>query len=400
MRTHPYDLHYRLSLLFCSSVLLLAPLSADARSLAVSGWIPWWQDTRGIEQAEAQLEQLDSIYPFVFEVDRAGDIADKADIEEEQWQDLFQDAREHEVAVIPTISWFHGGDIHAILSDEEERKAHIEDIVELVEDGDFDGINIDYEQKRAETIDHFSRFLRELNEKLDDALVTCAIEARMAPEDRWLPDQMPDRIEYANDYEEIAEHCDRIELMAYDQQRADLTLNNARRGVPYNPVADRDWVEKVVELALEDFPAEKVYLGIPTYGRVWDVTVAPDWYRDYTRVATLNVPRLRELSRKYDVVRGRAESGEIAYTYFPEDSPWYYLRNLPLYEDVPKGFAMAARALLFANITGQEVTVRFATYPDDVAVRDKLEIAQEYDLAGVALFKIDGEADPEIWDLF
>lgn len=382
-------------------VFLAAPEVTRAYSGEVSGWVPWFNELPGIVSSLTNLDTLDAVYPFAYEVGYQDKIEDKmpTGMDGQLWPVLTKLYQKYGVEVIPTISWFDGYSIDRVLSDDDARADHIDDIVALVEGGGYDGINIDYEQKLAETIDDFSAFLKELQVELhkEDAILTCAIEARTPPESLYK--NVPDTIEYANDYEAIGKYCDRVEIMAYDQQRADIKLNESRSGVPYMPVADEAWVEKVIKLALEDIPASKINLGVATYGRAWDVTVASNWYKDYTKVATLNPPRIQELSVKYNAPIGRADSGEAVMSYFPEDSMWAILNRwkLPSSVDVATGYENAAKALLLAGALKQEVPVRFVTYSDASAVEDKLTLAEKYKLNGIAIFKIDGEEDQGIW---
>lgn len=379
---------------------LFFPIGVSAASPKVAGWIPWWSEEAGIKSAIKNMKDLDIIYPFVFEVNSDGSLRNRVDFDNDHWEDLFDEADDERVDVIPTIAWFDGDAIHEVLSNRKKREKHIDEIVKMVKENRFDGVNIDYEQKNSETIDYFSTFLKELEDELGRRDLTCTIEARMEPDHRWLPNQIPNEIKYANDYKAMNQYCDWVEIMAYDQQRADIYFNNERRGLPYNPVADIDWVEHVLEFALEDIDEDKIMLGTATYGRAWDITVAADWYKDYTKVATLNQPRIIELSEKYKAPIGRTAGGEAVITYFPEDSVWKIFNQLPTPKDTPQGYEAAAKALLVATYANIEIPVRMVVWSDAEAVNQKWDLVKDYDLKGMAIFKIDGEEDPKIWKTF
>ena len=381
--------------------LFFISIPATASAMETAVWVPWFgpeAGAAGVESAIENIDNIDIIYLFTYEANSDGSLTNRADFEDDHWQELIEVAKENDVKVIPTIAWFDGYSIDQVLSNRSSRRKHVSAITAMVKKYDFDGVNIDYEQKEKATKDDFSAFLKELNTKLRTKDLTCALEARTPPESLYR--DVPKTIEYSNDYKAINKYCDWVEIMAYDQQRADIKLNDKRKGVPYMPVADVEWVEKVVQMAIKDIDKEKILLGVPTYGRAWDITVAPEWYKDYTKVASLNQPRILELSKKYNSPIGRTAGGEAVISYFPEDSVYKIFNQLPTPKGTPKGFEAAAKALQVATLANIELPVRFVTWSDAGAIEDKLDLIDKYGLKGVAMFKSDGEEDPDIWDLF
>ena len=373
-----------------------AVFAKSTEDLEVSGWIPYWRDSEGIKDAKKHLSQIDMVFPFAFTVTTQGEIRDQAGLSDKEWKAFIKTAQKKNIEVIPTVMWSDGASIHAVLSSTSTRKAHIKGIADMVEKGKFDGVDIDYESKESETINYFSLFLKELKAELGNKKLTCAIEARTPPESLYR--EVPAVINYANDYKEIGKHCDRVELMTYDQQRADLLLNKSKNGAPYIPLSDADWVRKVIEFALKDIPKEKLMVGIPTYGHHWAVTVAPDWYRDYKKIGALNVPDILDVAKEYKVTPTRNKGGEMSFTYLPKSSKVKLSSALKIPKDTPKGNIVAARALAYANKTGKEVTFNIAWYSDAEAMKQKIDLAKEYDLRGVAFFKFDGEEDKKVWN--
>lgn len=381
------------------TLIFVTPLSAYAgttHALNVAGWIPYWNDTNGIKDAKKHLKNIDTIYPFSFTVTTQGMLKDQAGLSDKDWKNLVKSAQKKNIAIIPSVMWSDGVSIHTVLSSTSTRTAHIKSITDMVEQGRYDGVDIDYEAKKSETINYFSLFLKELKAELGGKLLTCTVEARTPPDSLYR--DVPIQIEYANDYVEIAKYCDRVEIMAYDQQRADIKLNSERAGKPYMPVSDIDWVRKVVELALKDIPKEKLVLGIPTYGHHYTVTVSPNWYQGYQKIGALNIPDMLDVAKEYRVTPTRNDAGEMSFTYIPKSSNLKFPKNLKIPKDTPKGDIVSAKALAYANKTGETVQFNIGWYSDASAIKDKIDLAREYGLFGVALFKFDGEEDQKVWN--
>jgi spore germination protein YaaH len=286
--------------------------------------------------------------------------------------------------------------MQTVLSNPVLRQAHIAAIAKMVKEGRYDGVDIDYEGKKAETKVYFSLFLKELKDAIGKKSLVCTIEPRTPPSSLYR--EIPAVINYANDYDAIGTYCDQVTIMAYDQQRADIKLNDIRKGSPYIPVADEDWVRKVLEFTLKSIPKDKVVLGIPTYGHHYAVTVAPEWYRDYWKLGAMNIPSILDLADDYDIKPSRNSAGEMGFSYIPSSSVLAkYKKTLKIPKNTPEAEEAGAKALAYANATGMEATFNVVSYSDAGAIKAKIDLAKDLGLRGVALFKIDGEEDQKAW---
>ncbi len=391
-------INFSLRLLLTIFALLIAfPSVSFGKELEVSGWIPYWKVPEGTKDARDHLDVIDVLHPFGYTIKSDGKLNDLAGVTKTKWRRLFKEAKKEKVKVVPTITTSNGVLVHEILSDPKKRAAHIKEIVKLVSKRKFDGININYEGKQHATREYFSLFLKELKTALKGKELSCAVESR-TPLDS-LYKVIPDNIEYLNDYDAIGRVCDRVEIMTYDQQRADIKLNDLKGGLPYMPVSDADWVRKVAELAVKHIPREKIMLGVPTYGVEWEVTVAPNWFKSYKRLWSLNPRYGWEQAEAYGITPSRTSSGEMGFTYVATTSPFFDINYVNLDRVVPEGDEAALKSLQYVARTGGNVLVNYVTWSDAPAIMSKVQIAKELGLAGIAIFKIDGGEDQNLWDL-
>jgi spore germination protein YaaH len=377
----------------------VTPLFAATSDLEVSGWIPYWAAETGSADAKKHLEQLSVINPFAYTVQNNGALKSLTKLSKSPWKNLFTSARKKGVLVIPTVMWSNTSSIHVVLSNEQLRKDHIKAIVSMVKKGKYDGVDIDYEGKMAETKDFYSLFLKELKSALGkDKTLSCTIEARTPPDSLYKT--IPPDLRYANDYDVIATYCDRVNLMTYDQQRADLALNDAHIGQAYIPVSDPAWVRKVIALTLQSIPKEKINLGIPTYGHEYEVQVYSNEYQVYGKTGAFNPAYGIKTAKKYHITPEHGNAGELSFSFFTVKNAPQFAFNPVIPQNTSSANKVAAQSFAYTTITHLPSVFYYATWSDADAIEQKMELAREFGLNGVAFFKFDGKEDQNMWKLF
>ncbi|MBI2109205.1 MAG: peptidoglycan-binding protein [Parcubacteria group bacterium] len=364
-----------------------------------SGWIPYWRSATGTADVLPHLSQLTSVMPFGYSVKNDGTLADTARLSEEPWVSFIAQARRQKVRIIPTVMWGNGATIHKILSNTETRIALEDEITALVKQNNFDGIDIDFEAKKHETITYFSTFLKGLYQRMGNKWVYCTVEARMPLEDRFSPGATipPDATDYANDYVEMNKYCDRVEIMAYDQGTINIRLNAARTA-PYAPVADPGWVENLVTLAAQSIARNKIIIGVPTYGYEYTVTPIPGGKYQYKVLWPFNPRYAIEIAEKLGIVPSRNSAGELGFIYDPKT-----LAAIAPTEEESTQTQQTIAPLSVVQNTGSQVNTsepfNYFSWSDAQAIADKVALAKKLGVRGIAVFKFDGGEDPNMWSV-
>lgn len=349
------------------SIGLVWPIGIFANEVKISNsiWIPYWKKNTALSEVTSHLNQFNFLSPFSYEVRVDGTLIDRLKISQAPWPELLNQARVKKIKIVPTILWTDSQAMQQIFFNYKKRRAHIAEIVKVVTENNFEGIDIDYENKFAYTKPYFSKFLRELSSALHlkKKILICTIEPRTPSTSRF--NLIPLDLAYVNDYAVINSVCDQVRLMAYDQLNVDIRLNQQKgQSTYYVPIADRDWVLKVINLAKQSIDPKKLVLGLANYAYEFEVSGSSGHYT-YKKIRALTYKAFMTLAKEQGASPIRNLAGELSFVY-----------------------------------TTSSGKTRVLSLSDSVAIAEQIKLAQETGLAGVVLFRADSEADPMIWSLW
>jgi spore germination protein YaaH len=371
----------------------------------VSGWLPYWRAATSTADVFPHLDKLTEINPFGYTVKNDGSLYDAANLGDPNsaYAPLIAAARAQHVRIIPTVMWSNTTAIDTVLKSRTLRAQHVAAIAAMVNQNNFDGVDIDYEGKKASDKPYFTLFLKQLYAALGKKYVMCTVESRTPPQD--LNTNAPlSSIQYSNDFVALNKYCDRVRFMTYDQESVDKTLNNAAGSDIYTPVADPAWVKKAIKLAEQSISPKKIEMGVATYGYEYDITpYANSSGYMYDLLWSFNPKYATQIASSIGITPMRNTSGEMAFTYTPTTTP----AALPSgaspatpttagSQTASLGTAVAQAATNSNNLPG---TLRYMTWSDSVAIAQKIALAKQLGIRGISIFKLDGGEDQNIWNV-
>ncbi|MDO4600191.1 MAG: glycosyl hydrolase family 18 protein [[Ruminococcus] gnavus] len=309
-----------------------------------------------VSEMIAPARGLTTIAPTWFHIaDTQGNINSIADAE------YVNAVHQANLEVWAVLRDFHGGinsaeETYEVLSYTSKRTNLIDQVIASALANGIDGINLDFELISAECGEHYVQFVRELS-------VKCHQNGLVFSVDNYVP--MPYNTFY--DLNEQAVFADYVVIMGYDE--------HVEGSYEAGSVASYGYVKDGIENALKAVPKEKLINAIPLYTRLWFEspkteselaaeagTEAANYPNKVTSTA-LGMEEAQQKLREAGVEAVWDEQARQNYAQWEADGGTYKI-----------------------------------WLEDEKSLKEKLELIQSHDLAGVAEWRL-GWEDPAVWDL-
>ncbi len=197
---------------------------------------------------DATQNSLDEVTPNYFSLDTAGNLV-MTNAASKSFVDAMH-ARGIRVVPYLTNDWVKTTGINALNNSAALAKA----LSKAADDYRLNGISLDFEGLGVSERDAYTDLVRLLYNELHPKGKTVTVAVAANP---W---GWTTGWQGSYDYAGLAQYCDYLMIMAYDESYA---------GSKAGPVSSLSFVEKSVQYAVSKAPKEKIVLGLPFYGRIW-----------------------------------------------------------------------------------------------------------------------------------
>lgn len=255
-----------ISSIFISSTKQQIFLDMDNSKLNVIGWIPYWDQENAVNSFKKHVGAFNYISVFWYKLNKDGKITTYDGVNEDT--SIITYAHDNNVKVLALLANLQEDSgtenwdtnvVDSVISSFWTRKQHINDILRLTEQKNFDGIVIDYEALPSSERIKFSRFIEQLAYELHkrNKILGVAIHPKTSEDN---PEE--DNGSHAQDLMRISNAADQLYFMTY--------LENGTFSQP-GPLGSPVWIENVMLYALTDgqVDPQKAFVGIGLTGAEW-----------------------------------------------------------------------------------------------------------------------------------
>lgn len=330
----------------------------------VSAWAPYWQTGTALESFETNADLFHDVTIVAYRSVDVDQVLPYENLAADAVENFRRAADDAGVPLIVSIfDEAPAGRMAAILADPETRSQHVRAVVEVVRDGGFDGVDLDYEQfafadgrtSWAATRPNWIAFLRELDAALGDRLLMTSVppvydDGQTGESGYWV-----------YDHAAMGEIVDFVRIMAYDYSTSEP-----------GPIAPIEWVRQLSDATAALIPGEKVLLGVPAYGHDWPTGTTGTCPADAE-------PRRRSVTTSSAPVVAAERGATITHDPVTAEAGFSYTETLT-----------GVDASGNATSCTVDRTVRFMD-PTGIGVR--AELARDLGFGGVAIWALGNEDD-------
>ncbi|WP_336746053.1 glycosyl hydrolase family 18 protein [Paenibacillus sp. y28] len=184
----------------------------------------------------------------------------------------------HNVKMLPTVHnlLYERGNQHVnkdvvrgMLATPETRRAFIQSMVQLIQQYEFDGVNMDFEDVYYEDREKLNDFYRELGREMRSRGWFFSVDTPSRTSD-----QPTNPFSAPFNYAVIGEAADQVVLMLYNE--------HGWPGSGPGPVVSSGWMGSVVNYALTKMPASKILAAVSVFGFDFNLTTGRNTYVTYS----------------------------------------------------------------------------------------------------------------------
>ena len=248
----------------------------------------------------AQLPYVTYLTPFTYGISAGGGLLPLED------DAMLSAARQRGTAPVMHLSTltesgqFDTQRAEVVLTDFEVQDRLVSEVLQTVLRKGFAGLDVDFEYLPGELAEAYAAFLSRLQRLLHSRGLF--VWAALAPKTSA---SQPGLLYEGHNYAAVGAATDGVLLMTYEW------------GYTYGPpmaVAPLPNVRAVLDYAITEIPAEKIFLGIPNYGYDWPLP----FVQGVTRAQSISNQRAIELAVKYDIAIQYDETAQSPFFHYTD----------------------------------------------------------------------------------